>query len=499
MLYFRQILIMLVSLYTVRVVLETLGAEDYGIYNVVAGVVTMFGFLSGSMALASQRYFAFEIGRGNFEQLRRVFSLSLVIYVLIGILVLVLAETAGLWFVINKLVIPTDRKSAALWVYQFSIISFLFTIMVTPYMAAIIAHEDMNIYAYVSIAEAVLKLGILFLLRFILIDKLSLYGILLCVVNAINTMIYRTICSIKYKECKYKLYWDKGLFEEIASFTGWNLFGNIAWICKNQIINILLNQFFNPIVIAARGIASSVNSAVTSFSNNFSAAMRPQIIKIYAVNKRSEALFLVFRGSKGTYFLMYIFILPLILEMPMVLSLWIKNVPEYTVLFTRLVLIDTLIDSISYPTASLIQATGKIKLYQGLVGSVILLNLPVSWILLMFDFPSYSVMIVSICITFIAFVMRLFIVRLLVNYSITQFFHKVIVPISIVSILSMILPVAICNILDRNFLRLCIVTSSSVISISGLMYFIGLNKAERKMTRDIIKNRFLKFRRSANF
>jgi O-antigen/teichoic acid export membrane protein len=378
MLYFRQILIMLVSLYTVRVVLNTLGAEDYGIYNVVAGVVTMFGFLSGSMATASQRYFAFELGREDYEQLQKTFSLSFLIYMLIAIVVLLLAETIGLWFVNNKLIIPQDRMGSARWIYQCSIISFIFTILTAPYMAAIIAHEDMNIYATVSIVEVVLKLGIVFLLSRIPIDKLQLYGTLLCVVTIINTGIYRGVCKGKYQECRFQFYWNKALFKELISFTGLNLFGTIAWVFKNQILTILLNQFFSPLVVAARGIASTVNSAVASFSQNFSSALRPQIIKSYATDHKTELMLLVSFGSKITYFLMYLFILPLILELPAVFSLWIKNVPEYAVVFTRLILIDALIESISYPIASLLQATGKIRLYQSLAGGFMLLNLPVS-------------------------------------------------------------------------------------------------------------------------
>jgi O-antigen/teichoic acid export membrane protein len=486
MLYFRQILIMLVSLYTVRVVLETLGAEDYGIYNVVAGVVTMFGFLSGSMAAASQRYLAFEIGRGDYEQLKRVFSLCLTIYVLIALAVLVLAETIGLWFVSNKLIIPPERKSAALWVYQFSIISFLFTIMVTPYMAAIIAREDMNIYAHMSIIETILKLGIVFLLRFMRWDKLPLYGLLLCAVTIISMGIYRIVCKHKYQECRFRFYWNKDLFKDIAGYTGWNLYGSIAWIFKNQIVNILINQFFNPAVVAARGIASSVNSAVSSFSNNFSVALNPQIIKNFAANQKTEMLCLMFRGAKGAYFLMYLFTLPIMIEMPFVLSIWLKSPPEYSVLFTRLVLLDTLINSVSYPIVAAIQATGKNKLQQIVQGSIFFLNLPISFIVLLLGFPAYSVMIIVICLTFITLVSRVIILRMLISFSVIQFFKKVIQPICIVSILSAVFPILLSLLWKQNLLRFFIITSISIISICVCIYLIGLSKAERLRINGII-------------
>ena len=477
---------MLVSLYTVRVVLETLGAEDYGIYNVVAGVVTMFGFLSGSMATASQRYFSFELGRGDLERLKKVFSLSLLIYVLIGVLVLLLAETAGLWFVTNKLIISPERKVPALWVYQFSIISFLFTIMTSPYMAMIVAHEEMNIYAYVSIVEVALKLGMVFILRFITWDKLILYGLLMLVVAVVYTTIYRVVCMRKYRECSFSFYWNKDLFMEITSYTGWNMFGSSVGIFKNQIVNIMLNQFFNPVTVAARSIAGQVSSATASFSSNFSIAIRPQIIKSYATGEKEQMLSLMFRGSKGTYLLMYLFVLPLLLEMPMVLGLWLKSPPEYTVLFSRLMLIDALITSVSYPIMATAQATGKIMMYQSVVGGILLMNVPFSWIFLQMGFPAYSVLIIALGVTSIATVARLLILKKLVNYSIRRFCKMVLIPIFVISIVSAFLPVIICYFLVQNILRLFLVIGVSVISIGIIGYCIGLNKEERQKVKDLI-------------
>jgi O-antigen/teichoic acid export membrane protein len=481
---------MLVSLYTVRVVLETLGAEDYGIYNVVAGVVAMFGFLSSSMATASQRYFAFEIGRGDYEQLKRVFSLSFLIYIVITLVVLVLAETVGLWFVNNKLIIPLNRMSAVRWIYQFSIISFVFTIIVAPFMAAIIAHEDMNIYAAVSIIEAVLKLGIVFLLKIIHIDKLQLYGILLCAVTIINTGIYQIICKRRYKECRFSPYWNKKLFKEIASFTVWNLFGACVGIFKNQMVNILLNQFFNPFVITARGIASTVSAGAVSLSQNFSTALRPQIIKSYAVENKTDMLRIMFYGCKGTYFLMYVFTLPLVIEMPLVLSIWLKNVPVYTILFTRLALVDVLIDSISFPIMAAAQATGKIKLYQAVVGGILLLNFPVSWVILWLGAPAYSVMVTAICFTCIAFVIRIVILKCLMNYSLKSFLKEVIIPICIVSLLSAIMPFAAFFIFDYGIIRLLIITGASVVSVCIFAFAIGLSAMDRVRIKLMIKHVF---------
>ncbi len=489
MLYFRQILIMIVSLYTVRVVLNTLGAEDYGIYNVVAGVVTMFSFLSNSMATASQRYFSFALGQNDSENLKKFFSMSFTIYCLIAFFVLVLAETVGLWFVTQKLVIPVDRQNAAFWIYQASVFSMIFTILTAPFMASIIAHEDMNIYAYVSIIEVVLKLGIVFLLPLFAIDKLIFYGLLMAGVVFINTAIYRTICVKKYVECKFSFFWEKSLFKELVSFTSWNIFGSISGVLKIQIVNIILNQFFNPVVNAARGIAAQVNSAVISFSQNFSTAVRPQIIKDFASGEKEKMMQLMFRSCKATFLLMFVFALPLILEMPYVLELWLKNVPEYAVLFTILTLIDALIDTISYPLMTAAQATGRIKLYQSVVGGVLLLNAPIAFIVLTFGAAPYSVFIVSICITFIAFIVRLFILKRLIDFSFGQFIGKVFLPVVFCALISFVVPYFVRNMLNTSFIRLCVTVIVSVICVALSGYFVALSKNEKQWIVGIVKSK----------
>ena len=489
MLYFRQILIMIVSLYTVRVVLNTLGAEDYGIYNVVAGVVTMFSFLSNSMATASQRYFSFALGQNDSESLKKYFSMSFTIYCLIALVVLILAETVGLWFVTQKLIIPSERQNAAFWIYQASIFSMICTILAAPFMASIIAHEDMNIYAYVSIIEVVLKLGIVFLLPLFAIDKLIFYGLLMAGVVFINTAIYRTICVKKYVECKFSFFWEKSLFKELVSYTGWNMFGSAVGVFKNQIVNIILNQFFNPVVNAARGIAAQVNSAVNSFAQNFSTAVKPQIIKNYASGEKEKMLQLMFRSCKATFLLMFVFALPLILEMPYVLKLWLKNVPEYAVLFTILALVDALIDTISYPLMAAAQATGKIKLYQAVVGGVLLLNAPIAFVVLTFGAAPYSVFIVSISITFIAFIVRLFILKRLIDFSFWQFIGKVFLPVVFCALISFVIPYLVRNMMNSGFIRLCVTVVVSVICVALSGYFVALSKNEKQWIVGIVKSK----------
>lgn len=489
MLYFRQILIMLVSLYTVRVILNTLGAVDYGIYNVVAGVVTMFSFLSGAMAAASQRYFAFEMGRGNKEGLRKVFCITFTIYILLALIIFLLAETIGLWFVNHKLVIPEERIVAARWIYQFAVLSFMVSLLTTPYMAAIIAHENMKIYAYMSVVDAVLKLGIVYILQILPYDKLIVYGALLLTVTGISTAVYRLYCKSHYSECRYRFEWDKNLYREILSYSGWNLFGASVGVVKNQIINILLNMFFGPLVNAARGIASQVNGSVTSFSGNFSTAMRPQIIKSYAAEKHDETINLVQRGCKGTFFLMYLFALPLMIETPYVLTLWLKRPPDMVFLFTRLALLDALIDSISYPIMTLAQATGKIRLYQGVVGGLLLLNLPVSYCALILGAPAYSVMVIAVIITFLAFIIRLVIIKYIASFSLRQFFCKTVLPVTTVSFCSWIFPVILSSHMQTGFLRLIVTTLISCFSTGLFIWRLGLSGEERKMILSAIRKK----------
>ena len=489
LLYFRQILIMAVALYTVRVVLNTLGAEDYGIYNVVAGVVTMFGFLSGAMASSSQRYFSFDLGKNDTEHLKTVFSVTFQIYILIAVLVVVVAETLGVWFVNTKLVIPAGRMTAANWIFQSAIVSFLLILVTTPYMASIIAHENMSVYAYVSIVEVCMKLGIVFLLKVLPYDKLIVYSLLIMGVGIVNTSIYRIYCRKHYAECKVRFVKDGALLKEIISYSGWNLFGNIAGVIKNQGINILLNFHFGAIVNAAREIASQVNSAVVSFSQNFSTALRPQIIKGYAAEQKEDTMRLVYRGCKFTFFLMYIFSLPLCLEMKGILTLWLKNPPEYAVIFTQLALTEAVVESISYPLMALAQATGKIRLYQGVVGRILLLNLPLSYVALRLGLPPYSVMLVMIALSFTAFIVGLFIVSHLSGLSVKQFALKTMLPCLAVALCSAVIPVLFIKKVEESLLRIFATAFISVACCALCILFLGMTKTEREAVIKTVKSK----------
>jgi O-antigen/teichoic acid export membrane protein len=473
-------------------VLNALGAEDYGIYHVIAGFVVMLGFLNNTMSASSQRFFSFELGRGNQEQLKKAFDVIFLIYTLITIIFIILAESIGLWFVNNRLSISLYRINAARWIYQFSVLSFVFTLMSAPYMAAIMAHEDMNIYALVTSIETILKLCIAFLLRFYFFNKLQLYGVLLCVVTFVSMMIYLIFCNINYQECKIKFYWDRSLFKKIMNYTFFDLLSSVAFVCKTQGITIMLNQFLNPIVVAARSIANSVQNLTVYFSYNFSIALRPQIIKSYAVEEKAEMFSLVFQGTKGTYFLMYIFIFPAILETHQLLFFWLKNPPEYAVGFSRLLLVDALIQSIGYPLEAAVQATGKIRLYRLTHFFFYVLNLPLSGLVLLMGVSPYSVYIISVFLTFITFIIQLIIAGKVISLSIISFLMKVILPLAGMTVLSAILPIFLYFRLTPGFLRMCIITVVSLLLSCGCMFMIGLNSEERKKVTVVISKKLYK-------
>lgn len=492
MLYFRQILIMLVSLYTVRVVLEVLGAEDYGIYNVVAGVVTLFSFLSGAMATASQRYFSFDLGRKDHEQLKKTFSVTLTIYILLIFLVILLAETIGLWFVYTKLVIPADRLVAAKWIYQFSILNFAVTLITTPYMASIIAHENMNVYAYVSIVEAILKLAIVFLLQRLQYDKLVVYGFLLFTVGFINAALYRGYCKKKYEECRFKLIFDKKMFLEICGFTGWSLFGAFTSVVRTQAITILINQFFNPVVVAARAVSTQITNALNVFSSNFNTSLYAPIIKEYAAENKERMFSLIFNGCKMTFFLMWIFALPLCLRMEYVLNLWLKNLPDYVVIFTQLAIIESLINSISYPVSTAARAPGRMGLYEGTLGFLQLIIFIASWIgIKFFNGTPIIVFYVAILINIVMFFVRLVIVNKLINLPLREFAVKTCIPIVVVTMVSSAPAYFLNKNLPQTFWALCLVVIMSLVLSCLSMYYFGLDKIWRDKVRNII---LLKFR-----
>ncbi len=490
LLYFRLLITMAVSLFTVRVVLNTLGAVDYGLYNVVGGIVVMFSFLGSTMASASQRFFAFELGKKNLLQLKKTFSMTLTIYIMIAVLILLIAETVGLWFLNTQMNIPEDRMDAARWVFQFSVLTFMMTMYRTPYNSAIIAHEKMNMYAYVSIFEVTLKLILVYMLTLFNYDKLKLYSILIFGLTSILSIIYRTYCKRTFDECKYSFYWNADLFKELVSYSGWNIIGSISVVLKDQGINILLNIFFNPVVNAARAIAYRINTSILQFTNNFYMAVRPQIIKSYASGNSEYMKNLVSTSAKISFFLLFILTTPILLETHYIMSVWLVNIPDFAILFTQLVIINSLIDVLNIPLVTAIQATGKIKLYQTTVTLILLLNLPLSYFFLQIGYPPETTMYVSITISLISFIPRLIIFQNVTKIPALFIFNNVIFKITITSISAMIIPLVIHFSSKEGFIRLIFVSISDIFISIILIYVIGLTKSEKSIVDNLILNKY---------
>lgn len=490
LLYFRMFFIMAISLYTSRVVLKTLGVEDYGIYNVVGSVVAMMGVLNNAMSVSTQRYLTFEIGTKNFVKLKQIFSVCVTIYLILSIIILLLAETVGLWFLNTQLLIPHYKIDAANWVYQFSIFSSIVTLLLTPYNASIISHEKMNVYAYVSIIDVILKLLAVYILLMIPYDRLIIYGILIFICHLIIMLIYRAYCIRNFSECRYSFYWESGLVKELISYSGWNLFGSLSSLIKGQGLNILLNMFFNPTVNAARGIAYQINVAVTMFFSNFYTAVRPQITKYYAYGDLENMFKLVFRSSKLSYYLILLISLPIMIETPFIINLWLGEIPEYVVIFTRLILIITAIDSVSHPLMTTAHATGDIKLYQASVGTTTILNLPISYVFLKLGFSPVVVFEISICISIICLFMRLWIVNRLLNFPVKDYIIHVLGDSLKVTFISLFIPSVLYYYLDNSFCSFICITLLSIVVTIFSVYCIGLTSAEKEFVDSFIKRKF---------
>ena len=487
---------MLVSLYTSRVILNTLGVEDYGTYAIVGGIVGMFGIFNGAMAGATQRFLSFELGRKNYVQLRKTFNAAQIIHISIALLVLVLAETVGLWLIVNYLKIPDGRMEAALWVYHFSMLSFMVSIVQAPYNAVIIAREQMNVYAYVSILEVLLKLVIVFMLTWIAFDKLKLYGILVFAVTIIIAVIYRIYTRRNFEETKFEAVKDKALYKTLVSYSGWNLWGNLASVTKAQGVSIILNIFFGTVVNAALGIANQIYTAINSFVMNFQIASNPQIVKSYASNNKEYMNGLVIRISKFSFYLLFVLSLPVVLEIDYILELWLKIVPEHTAIFAILVLMNALIDTISGPLMISLQATGKIKVYQSVVGIMLILILPISYLLFKLGFSPQSTFVVSICIAILAFLVRLYLTKKEIpEFSVGMFVQDVLLRSLPIVILAICIPFLIKLTMNAGFVRFAVVSVVSVLSSLMLIYFFGLKKNEKLFLQKAISTFIIKIKR----
>lgn len=490
-----MLFMMAVNLYTSRVVLNALGVEDFGIYNVVGGVVAMFSMLSGSLSAAITRFITYELGKGNQESLKKIFSSSVTIQIGLAILIIVVAEAIGVWFLNVKMNIPDARVVAANWVFQFSILTFAINLISVPYNACIIAHERMSAFAYISILEAIGKLAIAFLIVISPIDKLVFYAILMCAVALVVRFAYGIYCKKHFEECTYHFIFDKELLKRMFGFAGWNFIGATSAVLRDQGGNVVINLFCGPAVNAARGIAFQVNTAISGFVTNFMTALNPQITKSYASGDRDYMMTLIYQGARLSFYMLLLLSLPVLVNTHYILSLWLKIVPDHAVLFVQLVLVFAMSESISNPLITAMLAMGRIRNYQLVVGGLQMMNLPVSYLLLRMGMFPEVVIVVAIVISQCCLAARLVMLRGMIGLSVRKYMKKVYLNVLVVTIIAAILPFLLAISLEESFLNFVLLCFVALICTGMTIYYVGCNKTERQFVLNklhTIKNKLNK-------
>lgn len=480
LLYFRMLIMLIIGLYTSRIVLNSLGVIDFGIYNVVGGVVAMFGFLTNSMGGATSRYITYYLGVGNIQLLKNIFGNIKTIHFILAILILIICETIGLYFFYCKLQIPQERITASFWVYQFSVLASIISVLNIPYNALIISHEKMSTFAYITLADSILKFASALLLTVLTSDKLIIYGLCILCIQLVDQYIYTSFCKKYFEETNSKYQYDKNIFKKIFSYAAWTMNGNLAVIGYTQGLNILLNLFFGTAINAARGIAIQVQNICQQFCTNFQMALNPQLTKSYAQGKLEYMHSLIIKSSKFSFYILSFIITPLIFETHIVLQTWLGIVPEHTINFLRLILITSLIYSLSNPIVVSVHATGRIKKFQIIEGSILLTIVPISYVALKyFKVQPEIVFIIHILIEIITQIFRLKIVLPMINMKIIDYLKFVLSPILQVCIFIPVIPLIINIYINESFERLFILGFSSICWSCLIILMIGCTKNER--------------------
>lgn len=494
-LYGRMAITMVVSLYTYRVILHALGVEDYGIYNVVGAFVAFFSLISSGLSSSIGRFLAFELGSGNTGNLRRVFSTAMAIQCSLALIIMLAGESFGIWFINSNLNIPPERLTAACWVFQFSILTFMSGLLTLPYTALITAHEKMGAFAVFGILDVVIRLAIALFIAYACpsADHLIVYGLLLMLQSFIMQTIYIVYCRRHFPECRIKLRFHKKHARDMIGFAWWNTIGCSAALFKDQGVNVLINIFFGPVANAARGLSYSVAGTACSFTNNLMAAIHPQVTKSFAANDRQYCHSLVDRGSRFAFYIIMVLAIPIMLDTPYLLRLWLGSYPSDTVLFTRLVLILTMIDVLSATLITLQAATGRIRDYQLVVGGVLLLNFPVTYILFKIGCPAYSTFVAAIVISLSCLILRLLFLRKMAGLGMRRYLRSVILRVFLVTALASTLPLAVHINMDESFLRLAAESAASLLSSAAAVLSVGCDTSERRFIMDILS----KFRHRA--
>lgn len=488
-LYIRMIVILIVTLFTSRIILDALGTQDYGINNIVNGIVVLFSFLNTALLTGTQRFLNFYLGKNDLGKVNSVFCMSMNAYFILSVIIFIVGETVGLWFVNTKLNIPVERHGAAIWVYQFTLLQFVLSIIRIPYNATIIAYEKMNFYAYVSLVEVLAKLIVAYCIYVSVYDKLIVFSFLNTIIVFVILLAYKLYCNKKYSISKFKLFWDKTIFNDIFSFSGWSLFGSMANLAAQQGLNILLNIFYGVALNAAAGIANQVSSAVNGFVSNFQVAIQPQITKSYASNDMRRFTSLIFQTSRFSFYLMFILIVPLFVALDTILDLWLVEVPKYTSIFCRLILIFLCMDAFSMPIVFGVQATGRIRNYQILMTLLILLNFPIAWYVLKVGYPPYSIWLVRIGVNILVILSRCIYMWKNMELSICSFAKETLLPVGLVIIITLPLPILLKTIFEKtivNDIGICVFSLAYAIFAIAI---VGITKEERKMISNLVINR----------
>ncbi len=483
LLYLRSLISLFISLYTSRLVLKALGVDDYGIYGVVGSFVSMFSIVTGSLSGAISRFLNYAMGRGEKEELANTFSMSLNIMALLSVIVLVLTETFGLWFLYNRMTIPPDRVNAAFWCFQFSVLSSISGFLTVSFTGAIIAHEKMGVFAYIDIGETVLKCLIALMLTLSLgrLDKLVVYAALLLAINLSKQMFSRVYAMRHFEECRIRWFWDKKTFLNLFGYAGWSFLGKTSGTFAGQGVTMVINVVFGPAVNAARSLAGTVNHAVAIFVNNFTMAINPQVTQSYAAGDTDYMKSLIFRGTKFTYFIMWIIALPLILETEFVTDLWLEEIPAYTISFIRLSLIMNTLNVLEVILAMGIRSTGRIMWYQLSFSFLEFLTFFASFILLHHGFSpewSYYIGIIIVCLKTLTMCV---LSKYQLDLSIREFLRSVVIPLILVSVISAIVPVSLFFVMSPGWLRFLAVLSTSIAAVMASSLLIGCSPSERKL------------------
>ena len=479
-LYVRMLCTMGISLYTSRIILDTLGIEDFGIYNAVGGVIAVWGFINSAMSNSTSRYLTYYLGLNNLTQLKKTFTTSLLIHLLIACIILIIAETIGLWFLYEKMNIPYTRFNAAFWVYQLTVLSSVISVLAVPYNASIISHEKMGAFAYITIIDVTIKLAIVYILYAVESDKLITYSLLLLISQILIQCVYMLYCRHKFKECTFSLKLDKSLFKEMSSFAGWSFIGNIAYVTYTHGLNLLLNVFFGPSVNAARGIAVQVQSAIVKFITSFQTAINPQITKSYAEKNYLRLYQLIHTSTRYSFYLSLFLALPVLIHTEFILDLWLKKYPEYTISFTRIMIVISMMNIFSNPCNIAAQATGTIKRYQQVEGGLLLSILPISYFALYCSFSPNSVFYINLFICIITQIARIIILHKLIKLSYAEYI-KEISRILLVIILSSLFSLSISHIITvTSFIDFLLFTFTICLTNILIIFFIGIPNTEKQ-------------------